>query len=265
MAAAFQTFVKLVGHPVTHADADGPSTSDASSTVSDESDEVRMFPNDTTLLRQLREQHQVAESTYSVRMRDVMPTLEQSTADLRSACSAALGSMKAVLDDINTRRYSRKGPKESDLHIAELDGALDRLRVALEEFKTTRRLQLTGPYESLFSNAKEGQGYLPLRSLYVSFVFAGNLIVLADAVVTLMEYMQLTAHKRRKNRLWAPGSLRALGKALFSKGSEMEQVAGEDSTPEPEEDMKRKEAPFSKVRYSVCGCRCSCSCRARPR
>jgi hypothetical protein len=243
--ASFHTFGRAVGHPASRSDS--PPSSNSSSSSLDLSDDGRQLPNDTSLLRQLRERHKLAESTHSVRLKDVMPILEEATTDLRSACSTGLGATKTVLDGINTRRYSRTGAIESNQQVADLDNALERLRVSLEEFKNSRRLQLLQPFNPVIQESKQKNGYIiPFRSLYICFIFASNLIVLADGIVKLMEYVQLKAHKRGKNRLWAPGGLRAIGRALMSKGDENDQAAGEDQVPQAQEEVKREEAPFSK-------------------
>lgn len=185
-----------------------------------------------------------------MRMHDVMPAIEESTADLRTACSNGLRATMTVLDGINTRRYTRKGAKESDQHLADLDTALERLRTVLEEFKNSRRLQLLQPFDSVLEDARVSApmklrpSSVPLRNLYVSFVFAANLVVLTEATIGLMEYVQLTGHKRRKNRLWAPGGLRAIGKAIMSRGDTSDQAVGEDHAPQPDEEVKQEEGPY---------------------
>lgn len=251
--AAFHTFTKLAGHrsvrePDQSLSREASASSSADSAITEN---AHGFAGDTSLLRQLRQENRTAESTYSVRMHDVLPVIEESTADLRTACSDGLRATMTVLDGINTRRYSRKGAKESDQHITDLDGALERLRAALDEFKTSRRLQLLHPFDAVLEDAKAQTPHklrpssVPLRSLHISFVFAASLIVLADAIIALMEYVQLIAHKRRKNRLWAPGGLRALAKALMSRGDTSDQAAGEDHAPQPDEEVKAEEGPYS--------------------
>lgn len=178
-------------------------------------------------------------------MRDVLPVIEEATADLRGACSAGFGATKAVLDGINMRRYARRGAKESEQQLADLDTALDRLKTSLNQFKTSKRLQLLQPFEGVLEDAKNANGYVPFRSLYVSYVFAANLIVLADGIVGLMEVVQTTASKRTKNRLWAPGGLRQIFKAITSRGDVSDQAAGEDNAPEAQVDVKEKEKPYS--------------------
>lgn len=204
------------------------------------------WQGDTRLLRQLRERHRTAETTYSVRMRDVLPVIEEATADLRGACSAGFAATRTVLDGINMRRYARRGAKESEQQLADLDAALDRLKTSLAQFKTSRRLQLLRPFEGVIEDARNGNGYVPFRGLYVSYVFAANLIVLADGIITLMELVQSTASKRTKNRLWAPGGLRQVFKALTSRDDVSDRAAGEDNAPEPQMDVTEKEKPYSK-------------------
>lgn len=242
LQGAFHMFVRFAGHRTARSPDEPPSAQ--ASSASDSSDDTP-YVGDTALLRQLREQHRVAESTYSVRMKDVLPNIEDATADLRAACSNGLGATKALLDGINMRRYSRKGARESDQQLADLDAALERLRASLAEFKSSRRMQLLQPYEPVFEDLKTKKGPVPFRGLYVSFVFAANLIVLSDSIIHLMELVQTTAGKRKKNRLWAPGGLRAIGKALLSRGDVSDQAAGEDETPPAEEEVTREERPYS--------------------
>lgn len=200
------------------------------------------------MLRQLRERHRTAEAKYSVRMQDVLPVISSATADLRASCIAGLGATQILVDGINLRRYARKGARESDQHLQDLDDALERLKVSLESFKSSDRLNLLQPFHAVFADAKVNNfGALPIRSLYVSFVFSSNLIVLSDAVVKLMESVQKTATKRRRNRVWAPGGLRALGKALLSRGEVSDQATGEDNVPQPDEEVKKDEKPYSKL------------------
>ncbi|EKM50877.1 uncharacterized protein PHACADRAFT_151282 [Phanerochaete carnosa HHB-10118-sp] len=223
-----------------------PEASTSSGAPSSAAEDAHGFTGDTPLLRQLHQLHNTAELTYSVRMQDVMPVIEESTADLRSACSNGLRATKTVLDGINTRRYARQGAEDSDQHLTDLDAAFERLRTALEEFKTSRRMQLLRPFDSCDARTSESlrPSAVPLRSLYISFVFATNLVVLTEAIAGLMEYVQLTAHKRKKNRLWAPGGLRALGRAIMSRGDASDQAAGEDYAPRPNEEVKEEEGPY---------------------
>ncbi|KIP09379.1 hypothetical protein PHLGIDRAFT_86838 [Phlebiopsis gigantea 11061_1 CR5-6] len=244
-AAALNSFVKLAGHRL--AREPDSNTSAQTSSASDASDDVEAWQGDTRLLRQLRERHRTDEASYAVRMRDVLPTIEEATAELRGACSAGLGATVVVLDGINMRRWARGGAHESAQQLADLDAALDRLKTALAQFKTSKRLHLLRPFEAVMEAAPTAHGGLPLRSLYVSFVFAANIIVLADAIVKLMDLVQMTASKRTKNRLWAPGGLRQIAKALTSRGDATDQAAaaaGEDNVPEPDEEVKAEEKPY---------------------
>jgi hypothetical protein len=242
MLAAMQSFTKLVGR---HAEQD---TTDVSSAAASEEDGCTIndpAAGDTYLLRQFRERNINAESKHNIRIVNVLPFVRECTVDLRHACSDGLSAAKALLDSINERRYSRHGAKESEQHMKNLDAAIERLQQALVSFKQDKRLGILKPFEGLFQSAKQNnQGPLPLRALYVAYVFAANLIVLAQAIEQYMLYIQGIAVKRRKNRLWAPGGLRAIVKALKSKG-DAGQVVGEDYEPPVEKELEKEEAPYS--------------------
>ena len=70
------------------------------------------------------------------------------------------------------------------------------------------------------------------RSLYLSFVFSSNLIVVCNAVVTLAENVIATTAKRSRARLWAPTGLRHLGKFLRESRRSVQDAVGEDGQPE---------------------------------
>ncbi len=139
-----------------------------------------------------------------------MPSLGEATVDLRKACSSGLATTQVLLEGINTRRYARHGMKESEQHLKDLDAAIEHLQTTLAEFKTDKRLLILKPFGGLVDAARLGtdfKGPLPLRALYTAFVFAANLIGLAQAIEQYMLYVQGIAAKRRHNRLWAPGGI----------------------------------------------------------
>ncbi|KAI0683238.1 hypothetical protein BC835DRAFT_1423494 [Cytidiella melzeri] len=243
--AALQSFTKLVGQQaqrnVSAAPSTAPSEDGAESTVNDPA------AGDTYLLRQFRERNTAAEAAHNIRIQDVLPSVAESTVDLRGACSEGLAAAQALLEGINTRRYARRGPKESEQQLKDLDVAVERLQAALVEFKADKRLLILQPFESLVDAARtDHKGPFPLRGLYTAYVFAANLIVLAQAIEQYMVYVQAIASKRRKNRLWAPGGLRAIVKALRSKGDATDQAAGEDHEPPVEKEIRKEEAPYKR-------------------
>ncbi|KAI0087246.1 hypothetical protein BDY19DRAFT_986266 [Irpex rosettiformis] len=230
--AAMHGFAKLVSHQAHEGGAsNAPSaaaTEEEASTLNDPAS------GDTYLLRQFRERNIAAEAAHGVRIQDVVPALGEATIDLRKACSEGLATTQVLLDGINTRRYARHGAKESEQHLLDLDAAIDHLQVALADFKKDKRLMILRPFEGLVDSARLGtdlKGPLPLRALYTAYVFAANLIVLAEAIEHYMEYVQSIATKRVHNRLWAPGGLRAIVKALREKGDAGNVAAGEDDEP----------------------------------
>ncbi|KAF7792649.1 hypothetical protein EIP86_003746 [Pleurotus ostreatoroseus] len=252
--SALQSFVNVVGHPWTREPYhDAPSTAESSSVSLSTLDSSRTVAvGDTHLLRQLRKRNHSAEAAHAVRITDVLPLIEDVTSELRAACSGALGAVQAVLDNINTRRYNfRKRATyraEADALVVELDAAVERLRSALTEFSERRRLLLVEPFEPMLQKATEDKGPMPLRSLYIAYVFAANLIVLSESALSLAEVVQATAAKRTRPRLWGPAGLHALYTAITSRsdGDVSEQAAGEDSVPQAAEEVQKEERVFKR-------------------
>lgn len=118
----------------------------------------------------------------------------------------------------------------------------------MEEYKETKRLKVLEPFLPILEQAKSQQkkGPLPLHNLYVSYVFGANLMVLAEGILAFMAVVEETANKRTRNRVWAPSSLRAIGKAIMSRGDASEQALGEDTTVEQEDEVRRDEKSYSK-------------------
>ncbi|CAL1710858.1 unnamed protein product [Somion occarium] len=236
---SLQSFAMLLGHPASRAVDE--STDSLSSTDSEDDSPL----SESYLLRQLRARHHAGELEHSVGVTDLLPLIKESTADLREACSDGIGSIKAYIDLINTRRYARNCDVDVEQGIKNLDEGMARIRTALSDFKETKRLQLSNPFLPIIEASKNNRkSFLPLRSLYIAYVFGANLIVLADGILALMETVLSTANKRKRNRVWAPSSLRAIGKALTSRGDVSDQALGEDRAIEEDDEVQRDERSY---------------------
>ncbi|KDQ52244.1 hypothetical protein JAAARDRAFT_184405 [Jaapia argillacea MUCL 33604] len=233
-----QAFARVIGHPLNRS---RPSSTESfprltSGTDGESSTPPLPSPNsrsaDTYLLQQLYQQHASAESQYSVTLQDILPVLQESTAELRESCINGLGKAAECLESVNTRRWKRSDDVAAKGR--ELDEAIESLRAALEGFRTTKRKMLLEPYSSLLGKYdmypdNPNPGALPLRSLHIAFVFASNLISAADGTLTLMEAIRETMEKRKRCRLWAPGGFRAIWKVLKDRSvSGDDQALGED-------------------------------------
>lgn len=248
LSAALHSFGKLVGRHSLYDTGQSAAPSAAASEVSDDASLI----SDGYLLRQLRERNTVVEAKYNVRMKDMLPLIEEATADLRGAVSNGLAAAKALLDGINTRRWHRKGDRESQQQLEDLDRALEQLRSSLADFQESRRLLLLRPFEPLFESAKvRKKGPIPFRTLFIAFVFAANMIAVAQVVDQFLVYVQTVAAKRTKNRLWAPGGLRAIAKALMAKGEASDQAAGEDTEGPVEQQGQNEKVSYSKRKQSL--------------
>jgi hypothetical protein len=202
---------------------------------------------DTFLLQQMYQLNEAGELENSLRLVDLVPLLREATFELRSAASDALTAVTRTVNFVNTTRW-RWGSTADALIEQEhrLDTAAERLRETLAEFRATGRLRLLKPFEPHLGT--EGA---PLRGLYVCYVFSTSIVVVSEAILTLVETVQKINSKRRKNRLWAPKGLRQLAHAFFvEKSTEGDlRVYGE------EQDVKEidPEGDGRKYRQFQCG------------
>lgn len=189
--------------------------------------------NDAYLLHQIYRRHDSLESLHSLHIEDILPVIKDATADLRKACIEGLGAAQASIDTVNTCRWRTDSEAAAKCH-QRFDAALAQLSAALTAFKDTNRKMLIEPFMPVLreANTREAKRALPLRSLYLSYVFATNLIVVGDVLVTFMEQERVTLEKRKHPRLWAPKGLRAIKKFFTEKDHEDAAAFGEESAPE---------------------------------
>jgi hypothetical protein len=171
----------------------------------------------------------------------LIPVVRQCTLELRNACVAGLGAAQASIDLINTRRWTWRGNLE-DQNLNDLREAVSVLSNALSEFKETRRKDIVGPYATLIRQAssREAQQALPLRSLYLSFVFATDLLLVATSCLRMMTDIQEKMERRRTSRLWAPKGIRLIGNIILLRTSKEDSGFGEDADWDPPDDEDAK-------------------------
>jgi len=203
-----------------------PSSEGLLSTISD----------DTYLLQQICRRHDSLESLHSLHMEDILPIIKDSTADLRQACLDGVDAIQVSIDDVNTCRWRTDAATAAKCR-QKFDASMAQLSAAMTVFKDTNRKMLIEPFMPLLTEArtKEAKRALPLRSLYLSYVFATNLIVVGDSLLSFMEQVRATLEKRKHNRLWAPKGLRAIKKFFTESDHEDGAAFGEDRAPEKTE------------------------------
>ncbi|KAI0764943.1 hypothetical protein C8Q74DRAFT_1430417 [Fomes fomentarius] len=224
---ALSIFAKMIAHPISPPESYSKDTDSTADTIT-----TSVTVGDSFLLRQFREHNTIVEAENNVRLVDILPALREATAEVRATGVEVLAAIQALIVTVNTKRYKR-GSAEQDARLVELDKKLSALRTAMGDFKSDRRFLILQPYQYLFEQADAGVvKNVPLRSLYLSFVFASNLTTTCNAIISLAENVNHTAAKRTKAKLWFPKGLRAIGKLLRSPLGAGQSAAGEDSQPE---------------------------------
>ena len=260
-AASLQSFARIVGEPRSQAfdlsksrgpsgnPSAAPSTSPSAATSSETLPSATS--NDTYLIQQICKRQDSLETQHSLHIDDMLPVIRNATADLREACCDGVATMQASIDAVNKNRWRTDADGVTKSH-QEFEASIAQLSATLAAFKETNRKWLIEPYMPMLRNAdtREARRDLPLRSLYLSYVFATNLIVVGDVLLSLMEQVRTTSEKRKSNRLWAPKGLRAI-KKLFTERNHDDTAAafGEDEVPEQTE-TELKQGSYSEC-YSL--------------
>ncbi|GBE84358.1 hypothetical protein BKA93DRAFT_807068 [Sparassis latifolia] len=236
--SALSSFAKMVGHPM--ASPSEKVSLDGSVSESSGGAGGSGGVGDTPLLRQMQERFRSAEAEHGVGLSDVLPVLKNATAELREGCADSLTALQSLVECVNTKRYARDNVADAADKLRELEESCEHLRYAIGEFKETKRSLLVEPFQPMLQKTSPRED-VPLRSLYIMYVFAANLMVVANAILSLVEAVAATARKRQRNHLWMPKGLRAIAKILTSKRDAVDQAMGMEENPPEEEDSRQKE------------------------
>lgn len=157
--------------------------------------------SDTHLLQHVFNPDVTRESTLKVTLTEALPHVRDATAELRAATIEAVASVQALIDAVNSDRlFSRSvstGPLEE-----RLDAAGERLRAALDSFKEHGTEAILGAY------GHKPRGDMPLRSLYLGYVFSATTVIIGGVMLSLVQTAAETSARRRRARLWGPSSLK---------------------------------------------------------
>ncbi|KAI0291950.1 hypothetical protein BC826DRAFT_1020543 [Russula brevipes] len=194
--------------------------------------------SDTHLLHHVFYPDIPRESALKLTPSEVLPYVRDATADLRAATIEGVTAVQELITTINSDRlFSRSGP------IApleeRLDAVSDRLRTALDSFKEHGATSVLGGY------GDKPRADMPLRGLYLGYVFGSTTVIIGEVVLSLVQTVAETSARRRKARLWGPSSIRHVMDALLKgRPKNEEQAFGEEERADvyfDEEDILTKE------------------------
>ncbi|KAH9067948.1 hypothetical protein EDB87DRAFT_1700654 [Lactarius vividus] len=186
--------------------------------------------SDTHLLHHVFNPDVTRESTLNVTLAETLPHVRDATAELRAATIEAVASVQALINGVNSDRlFSRSvstGPLED-----RLNAASEKLDAALKRFKEHGTEAILGAY------GHNPRG-MPLRSLYLGYVFGATTVILGEVVLTLVQSAAETNARRRRARLWAPSSLKHFVDSVLKQRRQNEEQAfcGEEHESYSDED-----------------------------
>ena len=157
--------------------------------------------SDTHLLNHVFNPDVTRESSLKVTLAEALPHVRHATAELRAATIEAVASVQALLNAVNTDRLFSRSVSTGPLD-ERLDAAGEKLRAALESFKEHGTEGILGAYGHM------PRGDMPLRSLYLGYVFGATTVIIGEVMLTLVQTTAETSARRRRARLWGPSSLK---------------------------------------------------------
>ncbi|KAN0131986.1 Protein of unknown function (DUF2422) domain containing protein [Lactarius tabidus] len=192
--------------------------------------------SDTHLLNHVFNPDVTRESSFKVTLAEALPHVRDATAELRAATIEAVASVQALINVVNTDRLFSGSVSTSQVE-ERLDASSEKLRAALDSFKEHGTETILGAYGHM------PRGDMPLRSLYLGYVFGATTVIIGEVMLNLVQTASETSARRRRARLWGPSSLkhfvdsvlkgrRQNGEQAFS-GEEHESFIDEDDQ-EPE-------------------------------
>jgi len=193
--------------------------------------------SDTHLLNHVFNPDVTRESALKVTLTEALPHVRAATAELRAATIEAVASVQALIDTVNTDRLFSRSSSMGPLD-ERLDASSEKLRAALDGFKEHGTEAILGAYGHM------PRGDMPLRSLYLGYVFGATTVIIGEVVLHLVQKAAETSARRRRARLWGPSSLKHFVDSVFKGrrqneerafcGNEQESFTDEDDIEEPE-------------------------------
>jgi hypothetical protein len=178
--------------------------------------------SDTHLLHHVFYPDVTRETTLKVTLSEVLPRIREGTADLRAATIEGVTAVQDLIVAVNKDRLFSRSGRIAALE-ERLEAASDKLRTALDGFKER------GVDVVLRAYGSKPRADMPLRSLYLGYVFSSTTVIIGEVVLSLVQTVAETSARRRKIRLWGPSSLKHVVNALLKgRRKHEEQAFGEE-------------------------------------
>lgn len=164
--------------------------------------------SDTHLLHHVFYPDVTREAALKLTLTEVLPHVRDATTDLRAATIEGVAAARELIDAVNSDRlFSRSGPIAPLQQ--RLDTANDKLLAALDNFKERGATAILGAY------GHSPRADMPLRSLYIGYVFSSTTVIIGEVVLSFAQTVAESSARRRRVRPWGPSSLRHVMNALL--------------------------------------------------
>ena len=165
--------------------------------------------------------------------------MRDATAELRAATIEAVASVQALINTVNDDRLFSRSVSTAPVD-ERLDAASEKLRTALDGFKAHGTGAVGGAY------GFKPRGDMPLRSLYLGYVFGATTVIIGEVVLSLVQTAAETSGRRRKARLWGPSSLKHFVDSVLKgrRHNEERTFCGEENECYTDEDDMQEEREY---------------------
>lgn len=167
------------------------------------------LPHHTKKVKEEATQAFEAEKSSGHSLKDLLPELGASTAELRQAAQAALGGASAWLGQINNTRW-KKTPADAPT-LEDRDALRERLIAVLAEYRKSKHFSLLERYRGKFDAngnlipAPEHEISSSVYGLFRCFILTSSLIAFCQSLIEFLEFVRVIEVANPQNKLQFPG------------------------------------------------------------
>ncbi|GAA6023484.1 hypothetical protein JCM10207_006212 [Rhodosporidiobolus poonsookiae] len=218
---------------------------------------------ETTRMRTAREKLSLAEHTNKHDLASLLPLLDSTTSDLRSAADAALEGAMGWLIVQNEARWSgvlprrmRRDPALIEQEEHEQHERVEALEAAIKAYRAEGRHALVEPFRAFFDHRTgellpSSHGRFGPGSIFAVLAASDNLVVFCEAVLGFAKKVDGLSSRRTIKKLWWPTGLRKIGKLV--KGGKADKAVADGANPDKVEEVGAAEDEDSDGEQTVVG------------
>ncbi|KAF8168489.1 hypothetical protein B0H34DRAFT_816566 [Crassisporium funariophilum] len=173
----------------------------------------------------LRQKVRKREIQHGHDLDSLVPILASSSMALRSTCESGVICVMDWFQECNTRRWSaflsRSDKGKIEERRVKLEGQMQQLEEALDEFRSVQRVKLVEPYKKFFDpetkrllKTPDDPDMFASKSLFICFVFLDTIDAFAERLIVMLKMVIELNTQRPRAKFWFPGRLAQVKKDI---------------------------------------------------